>query len=340
MDIISLIVGILLGGVIAYIILNLLDKSKKVSIDEFDELALQHNEAITNLKLSESKVRMMQESNDKLSNKLASKENEVTQLLPEVTSLEVNLSNSREKISELSHELVAEHETNRIQQNDINIHKQTISELCANNRSLTENLTKQNEINDKQVRQIEELATKVTDLTAQVSILTANNMALSEKLSTQKEEVEGLQKTAHLQFEKIANKLFEEKSKSFTETNKTNIETLLNPLKEDINKFKEKVEATHTEDTKQRTSLEERIKGLIEQTNKVSAEANNLASALKGKAQKRGNWGEMILERILESSGLTKGREYFVQQPIKDEEGKNQRLDVKVKLPDERVIII
>lgn len=100
------------------------------------------------------------------------------------------------------------------------------------------------------------------------------------------------------------------------------------------------MEATHTEDTKQRTSLEERIKGLIEQTNKVSAEANNLASALKGKAQKRGNWGEMILERILESSGLTKGREYFVQQSIKDEEGKNQRLDVKVKLPDDRVIII
>ncbi len=340
MYIISLIAGILVGGVIAYIILNLLDKSKKVSIEEFDELALQHNEAITNLKLSESKAKMLQESNERLSNKLTSKENEVTLLLPEMTSLEVNLSNSREKISELSHELVAERETNRIQQNDINIHKQTISELCANNRSLTENLTKQNEINDKQVRQIEELATKVTDLTAQVSILTANNMALSEKLSTQKEEVEGLQKTAHLQFEKIANKLFEEKSKSFTETNKTNIETLLNPLKEDINKFKEKVEATHTEDTKQRTSLEERIKGLIEQTNKVSAEANNLASALKGKAQKRGNWGEMILERILESSGLTKGREYFVQQPIKDEEGKNQRLDVKVKLPDERVIII
>ncbi|GAL83639.1 conserved hypothetical protein [Sporocytophaga myxococcoides] len=340
MDIKSVILGILIGGGIAYIILNLLNKSKNVSIEEFDELAAQHNEAITNLKLSESKVKMLQETNDKLSNKLASKENDVTQLLPEVTSLEVKLSNSKEKISELSHELTAEREMNKNHQNDINIHKQTISELCANKRSLTENLTKQNELNDKQVRQIEELTAKITDLTAQVSILRANNTALSEKLSTQKEEVEGLQKTAHLQFEKIANKLFEEKSKSFTETNKTNIETLLNPLKEDINKFKEKVESTHTEDTKQRTTLEERIKGLIEQTNKVSEEANSLAAALKGKAQKRGNWGEMILEKILESSGLTKDREYFVQQSIKDEEGKNQRLDVRVNLPDERVIII
>lgn len=79
---------------------------------------------------------------------------------------------------------------------------------------------------------------------------------------------------------------------------------------------------------------------MIEQTNKVSSEANNLATALKGKAQKRGNWGEMVLERILESSGLTKGREYFVQESIKDDEGKSQRLDVKVNLPDSRVIVI
>ncbi len=78
----------------------------------------------------------------------------------------------------------------------------------------------------------------------------------------------------------------------------------------------------------------------MEQTNKVSAEANNLASALKGKAQKRGNWGEMILERILESSGLTKNREYFIQQSIKDEAGNNLRPDVQVNLPGERIIII
>jgi DNA recombination protein RmuC len=82
------------------------------------------------------------------------------------------------------------------------------------------------------------------------------------------------------------------------------------------------------------------VKELIEQTNKVSAEANNLATALKGKPQKRGNWGEMILERILESSGLTKDMEYFIQQSIKDEEGNNLRPDVIVRLPDERTIII
>ncbi|MGQ3013184.1 MAG: DNA recombination protein RmuC [Flavobacteriales bacterium] len=215
-----------------------------------------------------------------------------------------------------------------------------VASLSANNDSITENLSKQREINDKQAQQIEGLTSKNTDLVAQVSQLTANNASLSEKLIKQKTEIEELQRTAHLQFEKIANKLFEEKSTKFTETNKINIETLLNPLKEEINNFKEKVEATHTEDTKQRSSLEERIKGLIEQTNKVSTEANNLVIALKGSAQKRGNWGEMILERILESSGLTKDREYFIQQSIKDDEGKNQRLDVRVNLPDDRIIVI
>lgn len=340
MEITSLIIGLLIGGVIGSIILYLLNKTKTVSKSEFDELSAKYNETITRLRIFESKAQTLQETNDSLSNKLSQKETEVSQLQTKATSLEEKLNNNESKINDLSQKLTAELATNKNQQDEINQHKQKISELTANNTSLNENLQKQNATNDKQTNQIEELTTKLTNLTSQVSELTANNKALNDKLTSQKTEVEELQKTAHLQFEKIANKLFEEKSEKFTATNKSNIETLLNPLKEDINKFKEKVEATHTEETKQRTSLEERIKGLIEQTNKVSTEANNLATALKGKAQKRGNWGEMILERILESSGLTKDREYFVQQSIKDDEGKTQRLDVRVNLPDSRVIII
>lgn len=340
MEITSLIIGLLIGGVITYIILYLLNKTKNVSKSEFDNLSVKHNETITNLRLFENKAQTLQATNESLLNKITSKENEAVQLQTKATSLEEKLNNSESKINDLSQRLTTELATNKSQQEEINLHKQKISELTANNTSISENLQKQNATNDKQTKQIEELTTKLTDLTSQVSKLTANNTALNEKLTSQKTEVEELQKTAHLQFEKIANKLFEEKSEKFTATNKTNIETLLNPLKDDINKFREKVEATHTEETKQRTSLEERIKGLIEQTNKVSTEANNLATALKGKAQKRGNWGEMILERILESSGLTKDREYFVQQSIKDDEGKSQRLDVRVNLPDNRVIII
>ena len=382
MELTSLIIGLLVGGVIAYIIFYLLNKTKNVSKTEFDNLTSKHNGTLTNLRLFEDKAQTFQVINDTLTNKISSKENEIIQLQTKTASLETQLNNSETKINELSQKLTVELETNKSQQAEINLHKQKISELTANNNSitdylskqnetnikqtkqieeltsklteqtsqvsklsannsaLTENLSKQNDTNDKQTKQIEELTTKLTELTSQVSKLTANNASLSEKLTTQKTEIEELQKTAHLQFEKIANKLLEEKSSKFTETNKANIETLLNPLKEDINKFKTKVEQTHEEDTKQRVSLEERIKGLVEQTNKISTEANNLATALKGKPQKRGNWGEMILERILESSGLTKDREYSIQQSIKDEDGNNLRPDVRVNLPDDRVIII
>jgi DNA recombination protein RmuC len=148
------------------------------------------------------------------------------------------------------------------------------------------------------------------------------------------------QKTAHLQFEKIANQILEEKSGKFTETNKANMEAILKPLGENIEQFKKKVEETYDKESKQRFSLELRVKELVEQTNKVSSEANNLATALKGQAKKQGNWGEIILESILQKSGLVKDREYFLQQTIKDEDGNNLRPDVLVKLPDNRVIII
>ena len=248
------------------------------------------------------------------------------------------------------------------------LNEEKANSLAALNKELTEKLNSQeNAISHLQNRataldtQLENSKSKISEIEQQlkneketiglqlneisnhkqkIAELTANNTFLNEKLASQKTEVEELQKTAHLQFEKIANKLFEEKSAKFTETNKINIDTLLNPLKEDINKFKTKVEETYDKESKQRFSLEEKVKDLIEQTNKVSAEANNLATALKGKPQKRGNWGEMILERILEESGLTKDREYFIQQSIKDDEGSNFRPDVIVKLPDERDIII
>jgi DNA recombination protein RmuC len=149
-----------------------------------------------------------------------------------------------------------------------------------------------------------------------------------------------MQHTAQLQFERIANQILEEKSGKFTETNKANMEALLRPLGENIELFRKKVEDTYDKESRERFSLEGRVKELIEQTNKVSAEANNLATALKGQSKKQGNWGEVILESILQKSGLQKDREYFVQKNIKDEAGKNLRPDVLVQLPDNRTIII
>jgi DNA recombination protein RmuC len=174
----------------------------------------------------------------------------------------------------------------------------------------------------------------------QVAELRAQNVSLLEKLDAQKNEMMEIQKTAHLQFEKLAQQIFEEKTGKFTEANKNNMEALLKPLAENIDSFKKKVEETYDKESKQRFSLEEKVKDLIENTNKVSEEANNLASALKGQAKKQGDWGETILERILELSGLEKGREYYVQENVKDEDGNNLRPDIIVRLPENRNIII
>ena len=340
MDIISIIVGLLIGSVIAYVIFYLLNKIKSVSATQFNELNSKFIEVNSTVKILEEKTNNLQTTNTELNTKLNTKETEYATILTKFSSTETQLKNEEVKIADLNLKLKTEIDTNKNQQEEINTHKQKISELNANNNSISDNLNKHSITNDKQTKQIEDLSLKLTDLTSQLSTLTANNNSLTDKLNTQKTEVEELQKTAHLQFETIANKLFEEKSSKFTETNKVNLENLLTPLKEDIGKFKTKVEETHTEDTKQRVSLEERIKGLIDQTNRVSTEANNLATALKGKPQKRGNWGEIILERILEMSGLTKDREYFVQGSIKDEEGNNLRPDIRINLPDQRVIMI
>ncbi|GHT44181.1 hypothetical protein AGMMS49965_19380 [Bacteroidia bacterium] len=159
---------------------------------------------------------------------------------------------------------------------------------------------------------------------------------LEERLLAQEEN----RKTTHLQFEKVAAQILEEKTGKFTELNRANMEAILKPLGENIESFKKKVEETYDKESKQRFSLEEKVKELVEQTNKVSAEANNLATALKGQSKKQGNWGEMILESILQQSGLEKNREYFLQQTIKGENGNDLRPDVLLYLPDNRTIII
>ncbi len=336
MDIISIFIGLITGCVIAYIIFYLFNKTKSVSISQFAELTTKHNETISNLRTFEEKVSNLQTANGDLITKLTTKENEYAAISTKFITTETQLKGSYEKVQELSTILQTETENNRKQQDEINLHKQKISELNANNNSVVDNLNKQHQTNEKQSHQIDGLTTKLTELTSSISELTANNKSLTDKLNTQKTEIEELQKTAHLEFEKIANQILDAKTEKFTKVNKDNIETLLKPFKDDVLEFRKKVE----EETKERFSLGDKVKDLIEQTNKVSLEANNLASALKGQAKKQGNWGEMILERILEFSGLTKDREYFTQYNIKDEEGKNLRPDIIVNLPDDRVIVI
>jgi len=166
------------------------------------------------------------------------------------------------------------------------------------------------------------------------------NKNLLEKLQIQKEDIKVLYEKMNVEFKNLANDILEEKSKKFTEENKQNINAILKPLSEKIKDFEKKVEDAYVEETKQRFSLKEEVKRLAELNFKVSEETKNLTRALKGESKIQGNWGEMILESILEKSGLVKDRQYFVQQNLKDEEGNNQRPDVVVEYPGERYVII
>ena len=166
------------------------------------------------------------------------------------------------------------------------------------------------------------------------------NEYLQKKLEEQKGELELIQAKFSKEFENLANKILDEKSQKFTDQNKINLDVILNPLKERIKEFEQKVDTSYKAEAAERNSLKGEIKNLVELNKQISEEANNLAKALKGDAKKQGNWGEVILEKILERSGLVKGQEYDSQVSSTNEDGKRIQPDVVVFLPDEKHLII
>ena len=163
---------------------------------------------------------------------------------------------------------------------------------------------------------------------------------LQQKLDENKEEVTKLQEKFTKEFENLANKIFEDKSIKFTAQNKENIKTILNPLQEKIKGFEDKVDKTHKESIDYHAALRQQIVGLKEMNLQMSKETINLTKALKGDNKTQGNWGELVLERVLEKSGLEKNREYFVQQSFTNDEGKRVLPDVVIHLPDNKKMVV
>ncbi|NGP89826.1 DNA recombination protein RmuC [Fodinibius halophilus] len=174
----------------------------------------------------------------------------------------------------------------------------------------------------------------------QLAELNADYRNLKERLREQKEEMENLQDKFKDEFENLANKILEKKSQKFTEQNKEKLDQLLKPLGEKMEAFKKKVEETHKEDIEGRSSLKEHLKHLKEMNKQMAQEAKDLTRALKGESKTQGSWGEVILQRILEKSGLTKGREYEVQEHHTTDDGRRLYPDVVVHLPDEKRLVI
>lgn len=193
---------------------------------------------------------------------------------------------------------------------------------------------------DDLTKRVEALQSELTQTGQQLASARTHFKDQENRIAEQKKEFEELNKRFNMEFENLANRILDEKSKKFTDQNKENMETVLKPLRDRIKEFEQKVEKHYDSEQKERASLKGEIKVLHELNQKISEEAHNLTTALKGDTKKQGNWGEMILERILESSGLLKGQEYTTQETVYNDEGQRLQPDVVIQLPEDKHIVI
>ncbi len=208
-------------------------------------------------------------------------------------------------------------------------------------RSVLADRVQQSVLQNESVRaQNEKERLEFVNLNALLAQQETTNLNLQEKLTMQKQELEQLQQRFTKEFENLANKILEEKSQKFTEQNKNQLDIILNPLKDKIRDFEQKVENVYKVESAERNSLKGEIKSLIELNKQISEEANNLVKALKGDTKKQGNWGELILEKILERSGLVKDEEYKMQVSTQNEQGSRIQPDAVIYLPDSKHIIV
>jgi DNA recombination protein RmuC len=314
MDVIFLfIIGLVAGGLLSWIIVRLALKSKMVSKTDFDALSEKNNTLNTQVALSSEKLNVAEETQRSLKTELQGNQDRINNLYADIQNLEKQLSTITANYNSAGETLKT--------------HLESIASLK------------------------EELAAKTEEFNAATNTLAAykaDNRALQEKLETQKSEIEALRKQFNIEFENIASKILDEKSEKFTKLNQDNLSTILKPLGENIDTFRKKVEEVYITEAKERFSLGEEVKRLAQLNQKISEEANNLTNALKGNSKTQGDWGQMILENILERSGLTLGREYEVQDFLKDadgnylknEDGTKMQPDVIVSYPDDRKVII
>jgi DNA recombination protein RmuC len=175
---------------------------------------------------------------------------------------------------------------------------------------------------------------------AQIAAKDQHIQHLQEKLDSRHAETEQLQAKLNMEFEILANRLLEEKSRNFTEQNARQLQNVLSPLKEKIQEFEAGIERKFLEETREKSSLKKEIEQLLSLNQQLSRDADNLAKALKGQSKVQGDWGELQLEILLEKSGLLKGAHFNTQRTYRDEDGAAKRPDFIVELPDNRQMII
>jgi len=205
-------------------------------------------------------------------------------------------------------------------------------------------------LTDRELRQADRCSELETEVAAERAKAEESNVKsatmeadfrnLNEKLLTQKIEIAEMQQRLTSEFKVLANEILKQHATEFTQSNQKNIGEILNPLKEKIKDFEEKVQKAYEQEGRDKTSLKTEIMHLLELNKRLSEDAENLTKALKGDVKKQGNWGEMVLERVLERSGLVKGENYLREYTAINRHGEAIRPDVVIKLPDNKHIIV
>lgn len=221
------------------------------------------------------------------------------------------------------------------------------SKLAASrDEALARALSLESQLNETRSR-AESLAASEAQLQEQIRTLIARHTeaqvrleTLQAKAESDRQELEKLQASFRAEFRNLANDILEEKSKQFKQTSRESMEALLKPFGDSITEFKNRVETIYSDENQQRGALKNEIRNLLDLNRRITEETANLTNALKGNSKVQGDWGEMILETILESSNLVNGIHYTTQQNLKDEEGNNLRPDVILNLPDQKQIVI
>ncbi len=246
---------------------------------------------------------------------------------------ENDLNNTKSSNNTLQNRIAAVQAQNTSQQ----------SQLSALNTKmeLLQDMLSQKETQTQQFQgEIENKNDKIIHLNNLLSKNQAHFAALKERIEKQQQDFDKLSKKSLSEFENIASKLLEEKAKTFESKSEENIGKLLTPLREKIKEFSDKVEKSQMESVKRHSALDKQLEDLRTLNQRLSEDATNLTKALKGDSKMQGNWGELVLERVLEKSGLTKDREYFVQQSVTNEDGRRLIPDVVLHLPDNKKMII
>ncbi|MBF5026810.1 DNA recombination protein RmuC [Planobacterium oryzisoli] len=259
------------------------------------------------------------------------------------------LQSAQQQLSQYQQSLRENKDELQQQSDELGRALQQAAGLEATKRALEQTLkdSRESELQFKAESNRKEL--QLQELIATNADLSAKHDAVQSLLERQKKEIEKLQEAAELQFENLANRILEEKTSKFTAQNTLQLKTILEPFQEKITELKNKVSETYDRESKERFSLGEKVRELASLNQQISQDAKNLTRALKGESKTQGRWGEMILESILEKSGLSKGREYFLEQQLTDRNnqalysqysGKKMRPDAIIKYPDDRNVII